>query len=370
MSRQFDSAAFPQDPRLPEAMEQAGDWLLCLREDDVTPETIEAWLRWYHEDAAHRQAFRELQDEYERLKAVPGTRRRQMARQVLAGTEAVAQDTGETAAPRRAWRSRLSAGFAIAATLVLGVAIGLWQLTPPPPGEADAVYRTERGAHQVLNLPDGSVVTLGARSSASSRFTENARRVELETGEAFFEVARDSARPFLVEVGGMTVRAVGTAFNVRRSTDMVVVSVSEGTVDVERGAAPGLPTLVLEALLPDPEPVRLTSGKRAVVSAVQREVLSVKPANPASAQSWQSGRLEFVDEPLSVVIATVNRYSDRDIVLTDRDLGKVPLTGAVMHDHIEEWLLALPDVFPLHVEVAANNSIRVSPTQNHVADTR
>lgn len=368
MSRQTDTAA-SRDPRLSEVMDQAGDWLLRLREDDLSPETIEAWLRWYHEDAEHRRAFRELQGEYERLKAVPGTRRRQMARRVLAGTEAVAPGVGETAeSPARRWplRARLSAGFAMAATVVLGVAVGLWQLNPPPAGDT-GVYRTERGAHEVLNLPDGSVVTLGARSTASYRFTDDRRRVVLESGEAFFEVAKDSRRPFVVEVDDMTVRAVGTAFNIRRSDDMMVVSVSEGSVDVRGGDPLGLAVL---QILFETEPTRLTSGKQAVVSAAERDVVSVKPTNPDSVQSWKSGRLEFVDEPLSVVIATVNRYSDRDIVLTDRDLGKVPLTGAVMHNHIEEWLLALPDIFPLHVEVAANNTIRVSPTQNHVADTR
>lgn len=375
MSRPNDNAAF-RDPQLPEVMEQAGDWLLRLREAEVAPETIEAWLAWYHADAEHRRVFHELQNEYERFAAVSGTERRKMARRVLAGTESVVRDADEAAAPAPPpWRSRLRpgprAGFAAAAVLVLAVAAGLFSTVyPPAPDTGATVYRTERGAHEVLNLPDGSVVTLGADSTASHRFTAEARRVTLDAGEAFFEVARDPARPFLVEVGGMTVRAVGTAFNVRRSPDMVVVSVTEGTVDVERGQAPNLPALFLQTLLPEPTPVRLPAGKQAVVSAVEREVLSVKSANPASARSWQTGRLEFVDEPLSVVIATLNRYSDRNIVLTDPGLGQVPLTGAVMHNHIEEWLLALPDVFPLHVEVAANNTIHVSPTQNHVADQR
>lgn len=386
MIRRTDTAATSQEPRLPEVMEQAGDWLLRLREDELSPETVEAWLAWYHGDAEHRRVFHELQGEYERLRAVPGTQRRSMARQVLAGTEVVArgvdEGAGETAAPvaprwtTRRWLrsgSRLGprAGLAVAAVLVLAVSASLFSIVYPPAPETGAtVHRTERAAHEVLNLPDGSVVTLGARSTASYRFTDEIRRVALDAGEAFFEVAKDPARPFLVEVGGMTVRAVGTAFNIRRSSDMVVVSVSEGTVDVERGTAPNLPALVLQVLLPEPEPVRLTSGKRAVVSAAKRAVVSVKPTNPASVQSWKTGRLEFVDEPLSVVIATVNRYSDRDIVLTDRALGKTTLTGAVMHNHIEEWLLALPDVFPLHVELAANNSIRVSPAENHVAGTR
>lgn len=399
MSRPTDNAAF-RDPNLPEVMEQAGDWLLRLREDSVAPETVEAWLHWYHADAAHREAFHELQAEYERLRAVPGTDRRKMARRVLAGTETVANSNSEfrpnsgdsslnfrrnSGIRKIRELSKLSpelpelpelrpgprAGLAAAAVLVLAVSVGLFSTVyPPAPDTGATVHRTERAAHEVLDLPDGSVVTLGARSTASYRFTENARRVVLESGEAFFEVAGDPARPFLVEVGGMTVRAVGTAFNIRRSPDMVVVSVTEGTVDVERGEAPNLPALVLQTLLPDPEPVRLPAGRQAVVSAVEREVVSVKPANPASARSWQSGRLEFVDEPLSVVIATVDRYAERDIVLTDRELGKVPLTGAVMHDHIEEWLLALPDVFPLHVEVADNDTIRVSPAQNSVADNR
>lgn len=369
MSYRSDAIA-QEETRLSAVMEQAGDWLLRLREDNVAQETIEAWLAWYHDDDAHRDAFLRLQREYEQLRAVPGTDRRKMARRVLAGTEAVTGDAEP--ASFKPPRFGLRPGFAMAATLVLAVSVGLLNIDwAPAPLDADtAAYRTERAAYEVLDLPDGSVITLGARSTASYRFTEETRRVVLESGEAYFEVAKDKSRPFLVEVGNMTVRAVGTAFNIRRSKDMMVVSVSEGTVDVRRREASNLPELVLRTLLPEPEPVRLPAGRQAVVSSAEKEVVSVNPTNPASVQNWKTGRLEFVDEPLSVVIATVNRYSDRDIVLADRDLGKVPLTGAVMQDHIEEWLLALPDVFPLHVEIADNGAILVSPTENSLADNR
>src|SRR5690606_34952861 len=100
-----------------------------------------------------------------------------------------------------------------------------------------AAYQTERAEHKALVLPDGSTVRLGALTSISLNYTDEMRYLVLEGGEAFFEVARDQRRPFIVQTGAITVKAVGTAFNVRRAAERVSVTVSEGAVDVVRKPA-------------------------------------------------------------------------------------------------------------------------------------
>ena len=85
------------------------------------------------------------------------------------------------------------------------------------------------------------------------------------------------------------------------------------------------------------------------------------PVDPVAVSAWQTGRLEFVNEPLRVVVATVNRYSPREIVVTDQSLSDLRITGTVSGDHTEEWLRALPEIIPVRVIEVSKETVLVSP---------
>lgn len=361
-----------QDTAAPDLIEQAGDWLLRLTEDELSPDEIAAWLEWYHADPAHRETFQKLQREYEQLKAVPAVQRQAMAEKLLA-MEAPQSKAGSavTRAPpsgnHRSYQqhnARRRMGMtALAATMLIAISAGLWRGGWFPSAEAQAgIYQTERGVHQEVQLPDSSQLDLGGNSAASFRFTDEARYIVLESGEAYFQVAHDRSRPFIVSVGGMTVRAVGTAFNIRRSSERVIVTVSEGIVDVQRAEDSSAATAAAGATPSPMRNVRLSAGEEVVMALRETRPLTVKPADPEAATAWKSGRLEFVDEPLSGVIATVNRYSSREIVLTSRELGRLTLTGSVMDDHIDEWLVSLQDIFPMTVVAVSESTVLLSPS--------
>lgn len=354
----------PDDDSLvvPDLVEQAGEWLLRLSEEDLPPEMLTAWLEWYHADPAHREAFDQLQQEYERLKAVPPDQRRQIAERVLEAPgprpqpTRAAETTPAAAPPRR--RRRLA--YAMAASLVVALVAGALRTMPSPTAEAQTgIVQTARGVDEARSLPDGSVLTLGGESAASYRFTQEARYVVLESGEAFFSVAKDRQRPFIVNVGGMTVRAVGTAFNIRRSSERVVVTVTEGIVDVNRDETESPDKSTARTSQPV-RVLRLKAGQEVVMSTAAQKGLAVKAADPEAAVAWKSGRLEFVDEPLSAVVATVNRYSMREIVITDRQLARMTMTGSVLKDHIDEWLASLPDIYPAKVAVVGDDTVLIS----------
>jgi transmembrane sensor len=184
----------------------------------------------------------------------------------------------------------------------------------------------------------------------------------LESGEAYFQVAHDRSRPFIVNVGGTTVRAVGTAFNIRRSAERVVVTVSEGIVDVQRATDNASAEGATSADSGPARSVRLSAGEEVVLALREIKPLTVKPADPEAATAWQSGRLEFVDEPLSGVIATINRYSRREVVITSRELGKLTLTGSVMDNHIDEWLISLQDILPMTVVAVSESTVLLAPS--------
>jgi len=132
-------------------------------------------------------------------------------------------------------------------------------------------------------------------------------------GEAYFEVKHEApGRPFIVDAGLATVRALGTAFNVRRNADRVAVTVAEGRVQVARTEG-GLLGLADAAGMHRAQAVEMSRAQQVVIQPKDAPI-AVAAADPRRASAWRQGRLEFVDEPLDVVIANVSRYSRTTIV--------------------------------------------------------
>jgi transmembrane sensor len=215
-----------------------------------------------------------------------------------------------------------------------------------------------------VRLPDNSVVKLGALSSLSINFTSAARYLVLEGGEALFTVEHDAARPFVVQAGSVRIKAVGTQFNVRRAEESTFVAVKEGVVEVTQERMPPntISASADPARRPSTEIIRVVAGEQALAEHSELP-LKLTAIAPQTVATWQEGRLEFVDESLRTVIATVNRYSRREIVLTDSAaLGDLRFTGIVMESRIDDWVDAIQEVFPLRASGAGKGAILLSPT--------
>src|SRR5690606_15944214 len=137
------------------------------------------------------------------------------------------------------------------------------------------------------------------------------RRIDLRRGEAFFDVAEDPHRPFVVDAGKKRVVAVGTKFSVRRDGDSIEVIVTEGKVRIDDAAHPllgGAREAAGSAPAADP-PVFLTPG--AVAHADETGVLvQRKSLLEAEAHlSWRSGVLMFREQTLADAVAELNRYN-------------------------------------------------------------
>lgn len=332
----------------------AGEWLLRLQDDDLDPKEFAAWLHWYEADPLNRVAFEEMQSAFEAANSLPASERGAWAWELIHGAR-------EMATPTSGGKRNMHVRYAIAASIVaITAGVFAWQawLDDEPSQALTTTMQTPRATHRLEKLPDGSTVQLGARSSISLSFSRDARYLVLESGEAFFSVARDPSRPFVVQAGSVAVHAVGTEFNVRRDGEATVVSVREGKVDIVKGvlnagASPGVQQAPAS-------PVRLGAGEQ-VAARDPESGLAIKSVSPQAIAAWQKGRLEFADEPLRQVIATVNRYSPREIVLTDQSLGSLRITGTVAEDRINEWTRALPAIFPVRVVEVSNETVLVSP---------
>jgi transmembrane sensor len=229
-------------------------------------------------------------------------------------------------------------GVAAVVLLMLGV-FGSGLLDAMRPFNSITKLNSAVAVNRAATLPDGSSLALGAQSVVAIDFKGAQRTVELNEGEAFFAVKHDKTRPFVVRAGGLSVTAIGTQFDVLRTGSRVAVTVKEGLVQVATNPTTNAPAWSLLA----------PAGHQVVYDAAQHVGPSLRVVDPAATTAWQQGRLEYIEEPLASVIANLNRYSSRHITVRDADLSRLAYTGTIEVQSIDEWLRALPLIFPLRV---------------------
>jgi transmembrane sensor len=286
----------------------AAAWVVRLSSSDATEADRAAFEAWLAADPAHAAAHAEMAAFWHRLGHVPDARRRRTAK---------GPATGSAKGP---------AG--LAALVVLGGALA-WQAGLADWLRADLWSGVGTITHATLD--DGSRIDLNTGTAIALRFTGTERRVALLRGEAAFDVARDPGRPFVVEGGGVSVRAVGTVFVVRADEPGRPVGVAEGRVDVGIG------------------------GRHLAVSAGEAVVVpdgappSVAKADVGRAMAWRDGRLTVSGEPLSDVLATLRRYRRGRLLLLDAEAGARRVTGAFDLRDTDEALDAIAASLSLRV---------------------
>ena len=247
-----------------------------------------------------------------------------------------------------------------------GVAVGffIWQTpTSYPAPDFTLTASTEVGAMRKLPLPDGSVVQLNTDSAITVQFTRTERRVQLVRGEAHFQVAKNPACPFIVNAGTVNVRAVGTAFDVRRRPEAVEVLVTEGKVRVNDsiGGQSRLPASATNA-----DDSLLVAGERAYIftgaSAAPAKVVAVAPVEIGQVLAWQSRRLEFVATPLAEMVEEFNRYNRHKLVIADPRLATRRFGGTFPAGDYEEFVRLLESDFDVVAERDQNEiRLRLAP---------
>ena len=209
-------------------------------------------------------------------------------------------------------------------------------------------YSTAFGEQRIVTLADGSVIELNTDSALKVRFTKHQRAIHLTKGEAFFRVAHDISRPFVVSAGEASVKAVGTQFNVRMSGDSTLVSVVEGTVEVRDDTPDAQRAAGADSA------VRVTTGEEASITPISPQdsrrrlaVAKVAVSSPQRSASWTRGRVEFENTPLGDVLSEFQRYRDIQVLIDDDSIRQLKLTGSFdAHDPDSAlaYIATLPDM--------------------------
>ncbi|WP_298329040.1 FecR family protein [Asticcacaulis sp.] len=268
---------------------EAAVWMARLKSDNRLPETEAAFRRWLEITPDAQYLFDEATDVWEMLpSAIPARRAR-------------------PASPAISRRMALAGAMAAAIVVVVGGGIYAVNLRP-------VVYETQKGEQRSVSLADTSKVTLNTDTKLSVRYSHNRRYVQLERGEAVFQVAHDPSRPFVVETRNQRVTALGTVFLVRSDPTEMQVALFSGKVELrakqEVSAANGM-------ILKPGERATVREGMTPVVDRPVSDVIT----------AWQRQEIVFSDVTLGEAINELNRYSRQQIVITDSSIASLKVAG-------------------------------------------
>jgi len=238
-------------------------------------------------------------------------------------------------------RRALIAGTSGAAAVLIG-GVGLWAMRPQR-------LDTRLGEIRRVPLADGSMVAINTSSALEVTLKPKARDIVLKQGEAWFQVAKDPDRPFVVAAGPVRVRAVGTAFSVRRGEQAgagVDVMVTEGVVEVwiEGSGQP---------------PHRLSAGNKIVLASAAPTDIADAPSEIERSLAWRNGEIALDGESLAEAAGLFNRYNSRQIVIEDAELSKERFVGLFQTNDPESFASAVAATLGADVN-GDDRSIRIS----------
>lgn len=342
----MNRSAFSNENDRTSLAETAAGWL-ALRQDGMDERQRESFVEWLSADQAHKQAYDELSQSWEALGAMAPVPRISMLR-----SEALIANPPRRRAAR--WVAALAAAVMVG-SIGLGTLYSEFSRVEPTritaqvadnrPGPSSVgellTMKTER---PTMTLADGSKITLNTDARARIAYTSRERRIIMVSGQAFFKVAHDKTRPFIVSVGDREVVAVGTEFDVRIDKTQVVIALLEGKVRVR----PRTDTSRTVDAIEKSETV-LDAGNELQFALANPSSL-VRAVNVDELTRWREGRVRFDATPLGEAVGEMNRYSAVPIEIVDPDLGDIKISGVFHTGQTDSFVAALTHLFPVRAE--------------------
>ena len=319
--------------------QEAAAWVSRLISGPLTEAEGEALREWCRKNLRHSERLVEFADLWDELEVMA----------VLA--ELIPRDE---VVPRSKHRFPFtvpwSAGIAAATFIALTIVLLAYGLLPGPVSAPGAnLISTAVGESKRIDLADGSKLTLNTHTELMVAYSETARRVDLRSGEASFQAAKDASRPFVVSAAGVLVTAVGTAFNIEISDDRVDVLVTEGVVSIEREL---FSRRTSDGDISTRAP-RLVAGERAAIFRhdEQIDVDRIDEEQIEHQLAWQNQRLIFTGEAMVDVIAELSRYTHQKFVFEDDQAKSIRVGGYFSSADINQVIDILSANFDLAVEL-------------------
>jgi len=367
--------------------EEAAEWWVLLQGEPTRGER-EQYVDWLRESSLHvvemlrvAQIHGQLA-QFKRWSEIPTDLSDDQEGEVIRLPTAQEPPEGSASPPKRISPRpplRLVQTLAALLLVVAGAGVALYLTW------GGQVIETQRGERREVALADGSVVQVDPETRLRVKYERDQRLVLLERGRALFHVAKNAARPFLVEADGTTVRAVGTAFAVERQGYGVVVTVADGQVAVLPHSPPEtVPISPLDASSKSPPamgsnpgsaevrksaehraasglattPIFLTAGQQVTVDRAG-SAEPVREVDSHRTLAWADGRLIFESDTVEHVVEQFNRYNRIQLTVQDAQLARRPISGTFSAADPESFVAFLETVTSVRVKRNTDSDITI-----------
>ena len=328
----------------------ASEWLSRL-DRGLTAEEQDQYTEWLAKDEAHRNAIANYQNDWDDFDRLAGIHLKSRARidPDLLTPGHLPDRRGRKLTQKIIWFSAapMAALLALVFYIALPESEELSGLDVQPAVELLARI-------QQRTLKDGSVIEINRGAELEVAYTASERRVFLLKGEANFDIAKDPERPFIVNVAGVDVRAVGTVFSVKLSENEVDVIVTEGIVNVKPSASSfGTEQTIADSFL--------QIGERAKVNlrgeSLAVEVTSIGASEIEEAHRWQPRLLDYDQILLGEIVKEFNRSNPIQVALSDPSLEGISLSSSFWSDNVEGFVRLMESSFGMEAEWRGSREI-------------
>ncbi|MEM8975660.1 MAG: FecR domain-containing protein, partial [Pseudomonadota bacterium] len=281
--------------------------------------TLSAFLTWLDASEEHRAAWAHL--ERTRAVAIEASSETDELLPADADKQQWSSDQNSLPTDPSASSAMSSRSMAMASAGAFAILLTVYAAWPSIMETLRADHVAGTGEMKRVTLKDGSVATLGARSSIAINFSTHTRSVELLRGVAFFDIRHDPKRPFLARFGGVEARVLGTSFEFRRLNDAAIVGVSEGKVEVSSSIARA------QSATDKGNRIQLNAGESASIDSTGKKSPVVHRENLEGVASWLRGELTVKNWLVEDVIDVLRRHYPGVIFVEPWRLSKVRITG-------------------------------------------
>ncbi len=325
----------------------AMDWV--IKEDTGLSATEQSKLdKWLSESTVHQEIYEQQRWSWNELDRLAGFHTQQ-------GTSEnpnllIEQNPKSIFFDFTRWLNLAVAAAIIAISFIL---VGKYLL----PNDSDTVANKPQLIVERIEsreLDDGSVVFLNRGSLIEVDYNENRRQVSLISGEANFTVAKDMNRPFVVEVEGFQIKAVGTAFNVKYLDQTVDIIVTEGVVAINSSENDSADNAGLDELLNENQRVVIPLDKK---GTQHLEIQQVDESVIESTINWKPTLIDFENVPLIEIINEFNRRNTVQMQIIDDSVNDVYISSIFWSDNINGFIKLLEANFGVRAERGEDNNI-------------
>ncbi len=277
--------------------EEAAFWHAKHMSGAMTADERATYAQWLESSEANRLAFKRIEDALTHTDAA--------AQSIL--SDMFEDELHLEAQKAAAWKMPALAASIAFAFLTLSATI-FFNYSPRPQPQ---IYATAVGEIRSVSLNDGSSINMNTATTLAVEYTRSNRVISFEEGEAIFNVERNEAKPFIVELPAVEIIVTGTTFNVLASKKDTEIFVVAGTVQVK----------------PISGQMRTLGKGDSIHVDSNGDAGAITPFDPIDVLAWTAGKLRFAQAPLHQVVDELNRYFNRKIILRDASLSMLPVTG-------------------------------------------